>query len=230
MSLSGRSGRSRGTIFGFLAALAFSGCIPNQPSPRSEGDLSDVRSLQTEQMTLIASIRTELRELNGRMDELEHRQSSLSAMAEQISAVSRRLPPPVGVPIAELELTERMADSQADSLLSEALVSVRGGKYKAAIDTLDRAIATNGARSSYLYWLGLSHELFGTLEKALGAYHECASSFTKDAFAPAALSRQAEIFVKLSDKNSAKLTLQKLIASYPGSTYSQNAKGRLKSL
>jgi TolA-binding protein len=181
-------------------------------------------------MTLIASIRSEMRDLNGRMDELEHRQESLTSMAEQISSVSRRLPPPVGVPIAELELTERLADSQADTLLAEALVSVRGGKFKSAIDSLDKAIATNGARSYYLYWLGLSHELFGTLEKALGAYHECASSFTKDAFAPAALSRQAEVFVKLSDKNSAKLTLQKLISSYPGSTYSQNAKGRLKSL
>ena len=212
-----------------LALLTLSGCIP-QPSPQGEGDISEVRRLQTDQMELIAAIRSDIRELTGRMDELEHRQNTLSALAEQISSVSRRLPPPSGVPVAELELTERMADSQGDTLLSQALTSVRGGKFKSAIDSLDQAISQNGGKSYYFYWLGISHELFGTLEKALGAYHECATSFTKDAFAPAALARQAEVFVKLSDKNSAKLTLQKLISTYPGSTYSQNAKGRLKSL
>lgn len=213
-----------------LALSLVTGCAGRSASPQGEGSISDVRRLQTDQMTVMASIRNDLRELTGRIDELEHRQQTLEAMAEQISAIARRMPPPTGVPLAELETTERIADSQNDSLLSDALTNIRGGKFRLAIEGLDRAIADQGGKSQYYFWLGISHELYGSLEKALGAYHECSSTFSKDSLAPAALARQAEVFVKLSDKTSAKLTLEKLVSSYPGSTYAQNAKGRLKTL
>jgi len=223
----------RALVLPALALLTFSGCVPSQQinhTAQGDTELSGIRRLQADQMTIIASIRTELRQLSGRMDELEYKQEGLKGLSEQISGVSRRLPPPQGVPLAELEASERLADSQSDELLAEALSSIRGSKFRNAIESLDKAISANGGKAQYLFWLGISHELYGTLEKALGAFHECASSFSKDSLAPAALSRQAEIFVKLSDKNSAKLTLQKLIATYPTSTYAQNAKGRLKNL
>ncbi len=214
-----------------LALSLVTGCAGRRAStPPGEGDLADVRRLQTDQMTVMASIRNDIRELTGRLDELEHRQQTLEAMAEQVSAIARRVPPPSGVPIAELESTERLADLQNDTLLGDSLTNIRGGKFRLAIEGLDKAIAEQGGKSQYFFWLGVANELYGSLEKALGAYHECATTFTTDSLAPAALARQAEVFVKLSDKSSAKLTLQKLVSSYPGSTYAQNAKGRLKTL
>lgn len=224
-------GRAR--VLPALAFLLLIGCVPSQHSiSDSNGttEIAEIRRLQADQMTLIAAIRTELREINGRIDELAYKQESLKGLSDQISGVSRRLPPPQGVPLAELESSERFADSQNDESLAQALASLRGGKFRNSIESLDKAISSNGTNAQYLYWLGVSHELYGTLEKALGAFHECASSFSKDSLAPASLSRQAEVFIKLSDKNSAKLTLQKLIATYPTSTYAQNAKGRLKNL
>jgi len=191
---------------------------------------SDIRRIQADQTTLIATIRNEIREINGRLDVLQHDVSGNDTTNQQITDILKRIPPPQGVPANELEAAERLADESRDQLFIESLASIRSGKFGAAAETIDRAISQNGKKAIYLFWLGLANEFYGRLEKALGAYHECASSYSTDDLAPAALSRQAEAFIKLSDKGSAKLTFQKLITSYPKSTYAQNAKGRLKLL
>ncbi len=215
-----------------LSSLMLVGCFAGGGSSRSSVDpsIQELRRLQADQTTVIASIRSDIRELVGRLDELEHSQTQIQVFKDDINKIESRLPPPEGVPLSELNADMRQAEKNGDREFLSSLMMIRSAKFADALSSLESYIKSEGPSANSLYWLGIANESYGYLEKALGAYHESASTFPKHSLAPAALMRQSDVFIKLSDKDSAKLTLQKIIASYPKSTYASLAKSKLKIL
>ncbi|MDZ4786773.1 MAG: tetratricopeptide repeat protein [bacterium] len=230
-SLSKRE-QSRLISFPVLAlSLSIIGCAGGQQvRPESEIAISELRRIQADQTTIIASIRNDIRDMVGRIDEIEHKNTELRDINKNLKTIESRLPPPEGVPVMELISEERALEKVENSTFKEALSKLRAAKFSEAIELLQTTINSEGNTANHLYWLGIANENYGFLEKALGSYHECSKQFPQNTLAPACLIRQADVFIKLGDKDSAKLTLQKAISSYGSSSYASTAKSKLKLL
>src|ERR1700751_5063499 len=75
---------------------------------RVQSNVTDLRSFQAEQTTKISSLETELRQISGRLEELELARNrklgtDLSNLPQDLSDLKPRVPPPPIVPAAMLE-------------------------------------------------------------------------------------------------------------------------------
>lgn len=203
--------------------------------------MSDIRNYQAEQTTQLESLRSEVRDLTGRLDMIEHSQTSrigsdISNLKNDLTTLRRRVPPPKLVPEGPLEADEVLVSSLPDEvgrLLNDSLQNLREGNYEVAVPALRSALDESAGKdwsANILFWLGVAYDGLNDNRNALASYHEIVSRFGKNPRAPMALSRQASVFLRLGDKSSAKLTLKKLIADYPKSDEVALAKDRLKNL
>ncbi len=224
--------------------LSVTSCAPadlGDDMRRVQSSLSDVRAFQAEQTTRISSIETELRQLSGRLEELEFSQKKniggdLSTLKQDLTDLKKRVPPPPVVPLAALEKDEgaisRMPE-EVSSYLSPALQNIREGKFGEAQNLLKDALEISRGTewaADVLFWTGVSYEGTDDHKDALQAYHGVVTDFPKHKKAALSLLREASVFVKLGDKKMAKVTLNKLIADFPKSEEAQAAKVRLKDL
>ena len=224
--------------------LCVSGCsVYNLDSKvvRLERSVSDLRALQSEQTEALNSLDSQIKLIAGRLEELEFAQnkkmgSDLSALKDDLSALRKRIPPPPGVPLAELEADEVWADKLADEtkrVFLDALAMLREGKYADAVPLLENAAdqaRSNGQAGPVLFWLGVTYDGLSDNKAALRSYAETVSQYPKSHRAPASLGRQAEVFVRLGDNKTAQLSLKKMIEDYPKSPEAVEAKSRLKQL
>jgi len=72
---SGEVKNVRRTVWSVVLVGVAAGCVPQSKNlevelARLDRNLGDLRSLQAEQVTEIAAMRTELRQLSGRLDEI----------------------------------------------------------------------------------------------------------------------------------------------------------------
>ncbi|MFO0415676.1 MAG: tetratricopeptide repeat protein [Pseudomonadota bacterium] len=206
-----------------------------------ERSMSDLRALQAEQAESLSSLDSQIKLIAGRMEELEFSQtrrmgSDLSALKDDLSALRKRIPPPPGVPTAELESDESWASNlpdEAKRTFLDGLSMLREGKFADSVplfeNVAEQTRSTDKAGAA-LFWLGVAHD--GALDNraALRAYAETVSLHPKSHRAPASLARQAEVFVRLGDNKTAQLSLQKLIEDYPKSPEAVEAKSRIKQL
>jgi tol-pal system protein YbgF len=206
-----------------------------------ERSLSDLRALQAEQGESISSLDSQIKLIAGRMEELEFSQtkrmgSDLTALKDDLSALRKRIPPPPGVPIAELEADEGWASSLPDEtrrIFLDGLAMLREGKFADAVPLFQNVVEQTGSSDkcgAALFWLGVSHDGLLDNRAALKAYSEIVSVYPKSHRAPASLARQAEVFVRLGDSETGQVSLKKLIKDYPKSPEAVEAKARLKQL
>lgn len=237
--------KTRGFIVGSFVMMGFAACAPQSKNlevelQRLERNLADLRNLQAEQVTEIASVRSEVRQLIGRLDEVEHSQSeklgSLSAMQGDLSRLSQRVPPPAIVPVAALEEDEGMiSDLPVDvgQRFAEGLTKIRAGAFPAAVGPLQEALdlaPTNVWAPHIIFWIGLSGEATGDLKKAAASYLDIVARFPKHPRCRLALLRQGTVFIRLGDKKAAGLAFKKLIADFPKSAEAARARERLKDI
>lgn len=209
---------------------------------RLERSVADLRALQAEQTESINSLDSQIKLVAGRLEELEFSQgrrlgSDLNALKEDLSAIRKRMPPPAGVPVAELESDEAWADKLSEEtrrIFLDGLALVREGKYADAVPLFENA--AQQARSDHdlagpvLFWLGVSHDGLSDNKGALRAYAEVVGQYPKSHRAPSSLLRQSDLFVRLGDKKTAQLSLKKLVEDYPKSPELLEAKERLREL
>jgi TolA-binding protein len=235
-------------MFEFLVLVAmvygFSGCAAydlGKKVSRLERSISDLRALQAEQSESLQSLDSQLKLVAGRLEEFEFSSnrrlgSDLTALKDDLSALRKRMPPPPGVPTAELEADESWAKSLNDEtqrLFIDALGMMREGKFADAVPLLENASEqTQGSDRAgpVLFWLGVAHDGLLDNRGALRAYAGSISEYPKSHRAPSSLLRQAEVFVRLGDKKTAQLSLRKLIDDYPKSPEVIEAKERLRAL
>ena len=208
---------------------------------RMEGSLNDLRSFQAEQTTKLSSLETEIRDLSGKLEELQYSQkrqigSVIDTLQSDVSSLRRRFPPPPIVPAATLEEDEAGISRMPSELagpVGQGLQNLREGNFEKAASYWDEALYLTGSTQwapLCLFWRGVSYDGLNDYKRAVEAYHEVATKFPKHSRAPLALLRQASVLIRLGDKVAAKVTLEKLIASYPKSGEVARAKERLKDL
>jgi len=223
--------------------LSLSACVPQGANrwDKFERDISDMRSVQAEQTTQIADLQSQVRSLNGKIEELQYGQQNklggdLNKLQADISTIKRKLPPPAIVPIAPLEADEAYIDSQnneTSKFMGNGFLKLRDGSFGDALALFQEALSTSYNSDAYplvLFWIAVTNEGMGENTSAVKAYHELSSNYPKHPRTPLALLRQASVFVRLRDSSTARLTLQKLITEFPKSAEASDAKARLKSL
>lgn len=235
--------------FALLCLAAGAGCVPTNKTAtdlaRLESSLGDLRSFQAEQTTEIATLKSELRALSGRVEELEFSQNQrlgkdLTTLKDDLSSLRQRVPPPPIVPLPALEADEALAKQlpqEPGRLLGDALQLIREGKFREAMPMLQSGLDqsyNNDYAANMLFWMGVASDGLGDNKGSLRAYNELASSFSKNPTKkdriPLALMRQASVFVRLGDGKAAALTLKKLIADFPKAPEVPVAKQKLKDL
>ena len=201
---------------------------------RLENSISDMRSLQAEQTTNVASLRADFRRMEGRLQMIEHGGQMHSGAQSQGARLPRALP--TGVPKVLLEKDLAYCDSlpfEPGSYLRQALQAIQTSRFEQARNTLERSLTVSADQSwapPVLFWRAVTHELIGDNAKALSAYHELVTTFPKLARSATALYRQGNVFLRLGDRESAKLTFQKLEAQYPRAAEASQARARLKEM
>lgn len=235
---------------GLSLALVFTvfftaGCAENSAMriemERLSSNLGDLRNLQASQTTQLAAIEGQLRQVIGRVEELEHSQnthlsSDLSSLKNDLSNLQRRVPPPPIVPASALDEDESnlsAVPSEISSALGEGYRSLRNGDFTTALARFKEAYDLSyGKEVSALpgFWIGVAYDGLGNNREALGAYHDMTSKFPKHPRVPLALLRQGSVLVRLGDSKTAALTFKKIISDYPKSNEADRAKERLKDL
>jgi len=224
----------------------FSGCSQNTSKlvtdvTRLQKELNDLRGFQAEQTSQISSLQDRLREVSGRIEELEYSQQrrlggDIDRLKSDLSNLKRRVPPPAVVPLAQLERDESMIPTlppETGRLFDDALVALREAKFSESATLLNECLAQSYKAAWYpnvLFWLAVAHEGSGDFKSSLRYYYELSTDYSKHERAALALLRQGSILIRLGDTPSAKLSFQKLIAQYPKSAEASQAKGRLKDL
>lgn len=209
---------------------------------KNSRSIRDVRSLQAEQTEAIGSLDGQIKLILGRLEELEFAQArkvgtSLSALEKDLTAIRKRLPPPEGVPQSELEADEGWAitnlSEEQGRIFLDALGFLREGKFSEAfplLETVRNQMQDGDKGGPVLFWLGITSDGLSDRKSALLAYSQCFEKFPRNHRAPAALLRQAEVFLKLADRKTAELSLKKLIKDYPKATEAKVARERLQQL
>ena len=200
-----------------------------------ENSVDDFRALYAEQSTLIEQLDAKVKSLQGRIEELEYAQKrtlgdEVSSLRNALSTLKKRVPPPGIVPEAALDSAEASAKglpSEISSLVSSALAHVREGSFSKAIPLLEGALEKGEAQNfsaEIMFWLGVCYDGLGDNRKALLAYHRIISLDSDSPLAPAALSRQADVFERMGDNKSRVVTLRKLVSSDPRSPVAKEAR------
>lgn len=208
---------------------------------RLERSVSDLRQLQAEQTESINSLDSQIKLISGRVEELEFAQSKklgsdLSALKDDLTALRKRIPPPPGVPTAELEADETWAKQLSEEtgrIFLDGLALLREGKYADALPLFENAseqAESSGRAGPVLFWQGVAYDGLLDNKGALRSYAEVVGRYPKSHRAPASLMRQAEVFVRLGDKKTAQLSLKKLVDDYPKSPEAVEAKERLRQI
>jgi TolA-binding protein len=207
---------------------------------KSQRDISDLRSIQGSQTARMASLESQMRELQGRIDELEHSigrqvKIELESFKEMLVSIQNRIPPPSLVPLKQLEEDELKAaayEAEIAQPLLETFAALRMGNYSRARDAL--ALVSQFARGKnereILFWSAITFEGLADFRNALATYHDFSSKFPKDNRAPLVLMRQANTLVRLGDNKTAVLILKKLQTDWPKSSEAAAAKERIRSL
>lgn len=238
-----------------LVLFGFSACSSglskfDRRLDKLEESLSDLRRFQAEQTSDVSALQKRLREMSGRLEQVEYSGSSLqnsrglrsrapsnTGRTTQVSPVVRDSAPlPSLVPRAEYQTDIDLLNQLPPTVsrpFGDALSKIQTGAYRAALPDLRKAIDYNYQDTmvpNFLFWVGFCHQQIKQYTDALAAFHDVVSRYPKHERAPMALLYQADVFVLLKDKGTARVTLKKLLVDYPRTRAASRAKSRLKGL
>lgn len=213
----------------------------NTDVSRLESDMKLVRNFQAEQTAALDELRSQVRTLEGRLEEMHYssrveRERANEDLARRTEDLARRIPPPAIVPMSALEADEALASeagTETARFLTDALANMRQGNFNDAL-----AHAKNGLQESQndalapnlQFWVGVAYDGMSRYRESLAAYHDLVKNYPNHRRAPLALLREANSLVRLGDMNNAKLTLKRLTLEFPKTEEAQAAADRLRSM
>lgn len=223
-------------VFVLLVLCAVSGCGAGLESQMNR-NFSEVRSIQAEHTSSIGEMRQEIRELTGRLDELQHQSQGRSrALEKEISKLGSRVPPPSGVPesllITDEENISRIKGSAAEAYMN-SLKYLRTGEFDSAHQFFSNFAKENPGTAftdNALFWSGISSMKLGRYERSVLEFSEVFQKYPAEDMVAPALYYMAESLFNLGSGNDGVLTLQKLIEEHPKSEYTAKARQRLSSV
>jgi len=208
---------------------------------RIENGLDDMRGVQAEIVARVDALEDRSRRISGRIEEVEFSQAQrfsgdVNTLKADLSRLQRRMPPPALVPLIALEADEIFVSSLEPELarvFMNELTRISTGNYQLALPGLQSLVTSDllpDIRARALFWVAVCHEGIANNPQALSSYLSLANEFASHDRAPLALFRQASVLIRMRDMNTARLTLQKLIAQFPASPEAKDAREKLKTL
>jgi TolA-binding protein len=215
-------------------AFLLSACSAGLES-RMNRELRDMRSLQAEQSAAITDIRHDIRDLTGRLDEIQHHsQGKTSALESAIQQLGSRVPPPSGVPEHLLSLDDqRIAPIQgkAADKYRNALKLIRTGDFEnshIAFTSFAKENPGTAFTDNAFFWSGISSMKLGRYERAIGEFSDVFEKYPAEDMVAPSLYYMADSLFTLGMGNDGVLTLQKLVEDHPDSEFAAKARERLK--
>lgn len=235
--------RAGGVWLSIGLALGAVGCSGNkieqldQEVKRLKTDLIDLRQIQAQQSSDLSQVKTELRQLTGTMEEVQHVSvGKTRELEETLSRLKTRVPPPPGVPedlLAQDEEKIAALTGPAADMFRNLLNLMRTGDFQAAQSGFQSFVEQNpntAFTDNGLFWQGVANERLGRTDQAIVAYSEVFQKYPAEDMVAPALYFLAESFLKGGSKNEAVLTLQKLVEEHGRTTYGAKGKARLAEL
>lgn len=243
-------------FFCLLSLFLLSSCFSSNTTNEIESlkrSVGNLRSYQLEQASEISRLSEELQKSNGVIEELQHYKEEMVSNQDKV-AVSPEVniqPELVGnlasdkitagekvhaiVPediLAEDEIFASKQSIEFGREMLEMLENIKANKFREALTIINDLMtsAVGEQQSRVLFWQGICSDAVGNNKEALIAYNSLLTTFKNHPRAPRALYNQALVFLRLRDKNAAKLSLQKLIKEYSSSEYKAKAEKKLKDI
>lgn len=199
-----------------------------------KSDLNELRSIQAEETTSINDLRSDLRQVYGKVDELNYHVTGKTAELERtLEQVSSRVPPPPGVPDellnADEEAIARINGPAADQYRS-GLRLIRSGEFDKARDIFQSFVDQNPATAfsdNAVFWVGIAQMGLSHYDRAIVAFSDVYQRYPAEDRVPAALYFLAESFARMGQTKDADLSYQKLIDEHPKSEWAAKARAKV---
>lgn len=185
-------------------------------------------------MERLALLDERLRELNGKLEELEYKykkgfEREISDIKTNLVGVERRLPLPEVVPketLLEDKVFAKETIGKEGVDLEEALVLIQKGEFTKSVNSLNELINTQNSeiKLRVLFWQALSSEALYEYSSAINQYNLVITNFGRSTRAAESLYRLVNLFNKMENVKLAELTKKKLIKSFPNSIWTKKAK------
>ena len=225
-----------GLNFVILASVAvsFTACTTGLER-RMDKELGDLRSMQAEQTVALSEMQQQVRQITGRLDEIQHvSQGRAQALEKSLEQLGNRLPPPSGVPedlFAQDEDKIGKINGSSAEEYKRALQALRGGDFKASQDAFNTFASANAGTAftdNALFWAGISAVKQGYYDQAIVSFSEVYQKYPAEDMVAPALYYMGEALFAMGSGNDGVLTFQKLIDEHPDSEYAAKAKSRIK--
>lgn len=216
-----------------ITILFLASCAPSS----SNSGVQSVRSLQAQQLAEISRLDAELRELNGKIDEVKFGlERSIEQINAQLGLVAQAVPAPSVVPQEILDEDEKIVaklQGEAADILREGLQQLRLGNFakaKSSFDKFATEYSSDLIDDNVTFWRAFTNLQLGSTDQAIVLYSDVFQKYPKSDRADDALYYIAEVFSKNSETSDAQSALKKLLADYPGSSYEVRARALLATL
>lgn len=184
-----------------------------------------VEKLKMELAALTANSKggVESEELNKTISDITFRLDYLEKYLE----VERREAPKEEIEDGKVSPPEKIDKEKAYSEAYKAFKNGEYGKARKEFEEFLKSFSDTEYSDNAQFWLGECYYFEGKYEKAILEYEKVIKEYPKGNKVPNALLKQAFSFLKIEDKSSAKLLLQRVIKDYPGTTPARIARQRL---
>ncbi|MFH1028845.1 MAG: tol-pal system protein YbgF [Pseudomonadota bacterium] len=214
-------------------------------------DVTAVRKMSADTMATIDSTKSELRALNGKLDDvfvaLKKPEEDLTRYREDADKRIIVLEDRIMKQQASIDdLTKKFADliqarkaeSAAtpltpDALYTKGLETLKGGDMPGARELFAKFLEQNPQHelaANAHFWIGETHYNEKSYEPAILAYQEVIKNYPGKEKVAAAMLKQAMAFNAINDTKSAKYVLKKLLEALPKSEEAKKAKVMLKEI
>lgn len=216
-----------------------------------KSDVTAVRKMSADTMATIDSTKSEIRALNGKMDDIE---LAMKKPAEDlaryrddadkriIALEDRILKQQATLDDLAKKFTEMQAQAKKaeaalpqppDALYMKGLESFKAGNMPAAREQFAKFLEQNPKHelaANAHFWIGETHYGEKSFEPAILEYQEVIKNYPGKEKVPAAMLKQAMAFNEIKDAKSAKYVLKKLVDGFPQSEEAKRGKVLLKEI
>lgn len=216
-----------------------------------KSDVASVRRIAADLQATIDNTKTEMRALNGKVDDLalaikkpaddlaryrEDADKRIIAMEERIIKLQTALDES-NRKIAEMGQQQQQQKKEEvvtpDALYMKGLETFKSGDMPAAREIFARFLEQNPQHdlaANAHYWIGETHYSEKSYEPAILAFQEVIKNYPQKEKVPAAMLKQAMSFRAIKDAKSARYVLKKLAEGFPKSEEAKKAKELLKEI
>jgi len=213
-----------------------------------KSDVASVRKMSADIQATIDSTKSEMRALNGKVDDtllaVKKPADDLTRYSEDadkriIALEDRILKQQIQIDTLSKKMAEMdkaktdEAASAPDALYLKGLDSLKAGEVVTARDQFTRFLDQNPKHelaANAQYWIGETYYSEKNYEQAILAYQEVIKNFPGKEKVVAAMLKQAMAFNEIKDAKSAKFVLKKLIEGFPKSEEAKKARTILKEI